>query len=73
MDLALTILFYVYVGLALSAPTFVIPAVVICRKSSNPSWKGVIAGVPLIGLPLFALLIRFPRASRRPAPSVEPR
>ena len=68
MDLFLTVLFYVYVGLACSAPLFAIPAVVICRKLSDASWKGAVACVPWIGLPLFALMIRFPEPSRASAP-----
>ena len=60
MDLALTILFCLYLALALSAPFFAIPAVVICRKLDIAMWRGVVAGIPLIGLPLFALLLRRP-------------
>jgi hypothetical protein len=57
LDLALTVLFCVYVGLALSAPLFVVPATVICRKLGKPSWKGAIACIPWLGLPMFALII----------------
>jgi hypothetical protein len=66
MDHALITLFYVYAGLAFSAPLFVIPALVICRKLSDSYWKAAIASIPWLGLPLFALVIRFPEESRYP-------
>jgi len=65
LDFVLTILFYVYAGLAFSAPLFAIPAFVICRRLSNPSWKGVVACIPWLGLPVFAWMIRFPMESTR--------
>jgi len=63
MDVILTVLFYVYVALAFSAPLFVIPAIVICRKLSNPFWKGAIVCIPWLGLPLFVLMIHFTKKS----------
>jgi hypothetical protein len=71
MDLTLSILFYGYVGLALSSPLFVIPALVMCRRLSNSYWKAALVCVPWLGLPLFALLIRFPEPSRRRSPALE--
>ena len=61
MDIFLTILFYVYLGLALSAPFLVIPAILICRKLANPWWKRLVVLIPLFGLPLFALIIKLPK------------
>ncbi len=63
MDLFLTVLFYIYLTLALSAPLLVIPAIVMCRTLSNPSWKGLVVLIPLVGLPLFSLLITLPKLS----------
>jgi len=65
MDLTLTILFYVYAWLALAAPLFVIPSVVICRRRSTSAWRAIVVGIPWFGLPLFALMIRL---SERSAP-----
>jgi len=66
MDVFLTILFYVYLGLALSTPLLVIPALLICRKLSNPSWKGLVVLIPIVGLPLFSLILELRRFSPRP-------
>jgi hypothetical protein len=67
MDVFLTILFYVYLGLALSAPFLVIPAIWICHKLSNPWWKGLVVLIPLFGLPLFSLIIKLPKLSQSQA------
>ena len=73
MDLVLTILFCVYAALGISAPVFVIPAVIISRKLSNATWRGVVAGIPWLGLPLFALMIRRSKESARPAVALDRR
>jgi hypothetical protein len=64
MEIFLTILFYVYLGLALSAPFLVIPAILICRASANPWWKGLVVLIPLFGLPLFCLMVKLPTLSQ---------
>jgi hypothetical protein len=66
MDLVLTILFYVYLGLALSAPLLVFPALLICRKLANPLWKGLVVLIPLLGLPLFSLILDFRQPFTKP-------
>ena len=63
MDIVLTILFYIYLGLFLSAPFLLIPAVLICRKLSNPWWKGLVMLVPVLGVPLFFLMLKLPKVS----------
>ena len=40
MDIVLTVLFYIYLGLFLSAPFLLVPAIFMCRLISNPWWKG---------------------------------
>jgi hypothetical protein len=67
MDVLLTILFYAYLGLTVSTPLLVIPAMLICRKLSNPWWKGLVVLMPLLGLPLFTLMLRLPKLCQRPA------
>jgi len=61
MDVFLTILFYVYLGLALSTPLLVIPAPLICRKLSNSSWKALVVLIPIFGFPLFSLILELRR------------
>jgi hypothetical protein len=61
MDTLLTVLVYEYVGLAFSAPLLVIPAMLICRKLANPWWKSLVILIPLLGLPLFSLILKLPR------------
>jgi hypothetical protein len=72
MDEVLTVLFYVYAGLAVSAPLLAIPAILICRRLSIPPWKGAVVCIPWLGLPLFALMIRLPDHGNTPRP-LDPR
>jgi hypothetical protein len=60
MDRALTALFYLYLALALTAPLLLVPAVLICRRSSNPLWKSALVLIPWVGLPLFSVLVKLP-------------
>lgn len=62
MDVFLTILFYVYLGLALTAPLLVIPAMFLCRNLSNPWRKGLVVLIPWFGLSFFSLIIKLPQA-----------
>jgi hypothetical protein len=61
MDCFLTILFYVYLGLAVSTPLLIVPAIVLCHKTCNPLWKSLAVIIPVLGLPLFCLALDLPR------------
>jgi hypothetical protein len=61
MDGFLTALFYVYAGLALTAPLLLVPALQLCRRSGEPARKALLVLLPYIGLPLFALALRHTR------------
>jgi hypothetical protein len=58
MDVLLTALFYVYLGLVVSTPLLLFPSTRICRKLSAASWKSLLVLVPVAGLALFTLATR---------------
>jgi hypothetical protein len=58
MDVMLTALFYVYLGLVVSTPLLLLPSTRICRRLSTTSWKSLLVLVPVAGLALFTLATR---------------
>jgi hypothetical protein len=58
MDILLTALFYVYLGLVVSTPVLLFPSTRICRQLSTASWKSLLVLVPVVGLALFTLATR---------------
>jgi hypothetical protein len=61
MNAFLATLFYIHAGLAITTPLLVVPAGLICRKRAHSRWKTLAVLVPVIGLPLFAVMVDPPR------------